>query len=105
MMRFSDESLRVMPDDELTAEAQLKRVESIGLANDARRLAAFDRNPTLEKRRLDWREDTIRLELRLVWRIFELESVCKLLFRSSRSRATCWAWDHASSHSTSRAET
>ena len=55
MMRFSDESLRAIPgtdDDELTAEAQLKCVESIGLANDARRLA-FDRRPTLEKRRLD----------------------------------------------------
>jgi len=33
MMRFSDESLRLIPDDELTAEA---RVELIGLANDAR---------------------------------------------------------------------
>jgi len=39
MMRFSDESLRVIPgadDDELTAEPELKRVESIGLADDAR---------------------------------------------------------------------
>lgn len=75
MMRFSDDSLRVIAgteDDELT-EAQLKCAESVVLANDARRLA-FDRSPILEKRRLDWREATIRLELRLVWRVSGLES-------------------------------
>jgi hypothetical protein len=77
MMRFSDESLRVIAgtdDGELTAEAQLKCVGSIGLANDARRLAEFDRSATLEKRRLDWREATMRLELRLVWRVSGPES-------------------------------
>lgn len=104
MMRFSDESLRVIPDDVLTGEAQFKCAESVGLANDARTLA-FDRNPSLEKRRLDWREATIRLEVRLVWRVFGLESACKVLLMSSKSRATCCAWAHASSHSTSRAET
>lgn len=69
MMLFNDESLRVIAgteDDELTVETQLKRVESIGLANDDARRLAFDSSPIFEKRKLDCRDATIRLELRLV---------------------------------------
>ena len=116
MMRFCDASLRrVIPgtgemspedgDGELAAVMRLQRAEPIWLLAIDVRWLWFSRSPARDRRRLDWRETTMRLELQLVGRVAELDPVCKAPLRSSRSRATCWAWDHASSHSASRAET
>jgi hypothetical protein len=59
-------------DGELTAEALLlQRAEPTWLAVDTR---WFNRCPALDKRRLDWREATRRLELRLAEGEPELES-------------------------------